>query len=497
MFLNLHRSFSWPLAACLAGVLSACGGGGGAAVETREQRLSWTATPAAMDLNGSTSISAQATSGLPVNYSVDTPQVCRVDALTGQITALALGTCEVKASQSGNSRFAPADPVRLRISVTVNPNQTLVFGAAPTLVLGGVATVQATASSALPVSYASATPGVCSVDSGSGLVTALSLGTCSITAQQAGNATYLPAPQAQQDLAVALPSGMGVPQAPTGVSATFGSSASSVIITATGVDAGGSPIVQYSAVSEPAGLSAQSATLPVTVNCGGSCAGRFWRLRATNALGDGADSAATAVVARYAVLLRFFEPDTQPNDTLFTGTFQYNASTRTVSQLQGQLTESMTGSSSGVAPYYDMIQVTLSHQLSSVSDGQQLLVTTFRNPSTATFTTLGGGDGWSPEWGVQVGGLYHGYPTGNTGIANPGNAYARITVNTDDPTAPPSAAQLARTAYADCVPTAAGGMANGGGMMGATCMTGTSLEAHGAVGTMSGTPASQSITRLP
>ena len=41
-------------------------------------------------------------------------------------------------------------------------------------------------------------------------------------------------------------------------------------------------------------------------------------------------------------------------------------------------------------------------------------------------------------------------------------------------------------AYADCAP---------GGMMGAVCMTGTTVAGYGAVGTMSGYPVTQTITR--
>jgi hypothetical protein len=66
---------------------------------------------------------------------------------------------------------------------------------------------------------------------------------------------------------------------------------------------------------------------------------------------------------------------------------------------------------------------------------------------------------------------------------NPGNAYARIFVNTTDPTAPLTAPQIAALAYADCAP---------GGMMGPMCMTGV---AGG--GTMSGVPLSQEIVAAP
>ena len=47
-------------------------------------------------------------------------------------------------------------------AIKANP-QTILFAAAPTLALGGTATVAATASSGLAVSYGSTTPTVCRV----------------------------------------------------------------------------------------------------------------------------------------------------------------------------------------------------------------------------------------------------------------------------------------------------------------------------------------------
>ena len=54
-----------------------------------------------------------------------------------------------------------------------------------------------------------------------------------------------------------------------------------------------------------------------------------------------------------------------------------------------------------------------------------------------------------------------------------------------DPTTALTSAQIDKLAYADCA---------AGGMMGAVCMTGTSVAGYGAEGTMSGYPLSQTIT---
>ena len=84
------------------------------------------------------------------------------------------------------------------------PDQLITFAAAPTgAVVGGTGiSVGATATSGLPVTYGSTTPGICVVDSTSGSLTLLAAGTCTIAADQAGNGTWAPAPQVTQSFEV-------------------------------------------------------------------------------------------------------------------------------------------------------------------------------------------------------------------------------------------------------------------------------------------------------
>ncbi len=58
---------------------------------------------------------------------------------------------------------------------------------------------------------------------------------------------------------------------------------------------------------------------------------------------------AEASVITYDVVATFHEPDTQPNDTIFTGSFTFDDVTQTASNLHGLLTESMTGDMGGWA----------------------------------------------------------------------------------------------------------------------------------------------------
>ncbi|MBF4988179.1 PEP-CTERM sorting domain-containing protein [Methylophilus sp. 14] len=199
---------------------------------------------------------------------------------------------------------------------------------------------------------------------------------------------------------------------------------------------------------------------------------------------------AMATVSTYNVTTTWFEPDTQPKNTYFVGSFTYDSATKTITGLAGQLSEAMTGSTNynpgtGVNGADDMTWLSLNHQLVSWYDASLggTFAATFKNTSTNTFWTGLGGNGWSPASGVAAGGIYYGFPSAK---GNPGNAYALIFVP-DNPLTALTQTQINKLAYADCA---------AGGMMGATCMTGTSVSGYGAVGTMSGYPLAQTISAV-
>ena len=74
-------------------------------------------------------VSATASSGLPVSFNSQTTSVCTVSGAT--VTLDALGTCTIQATQAGNTNYAPATPVNQSFQVvqpvTVTP-ATLAFG---------------------------------------------------------------------------------------------------------------------------------------------------------------------------------------------------------------------------------------------------------------------------------------------------------------------------------------------------------------------------------
>jgi hypothetical protein len=99
--------------------------------------------------------------------------------------------------------------------VTTGTPQTINFTSiASQLLSGNSLALSASASSGLPVSFESLTPQVCKV-AGS-VVSFSSLGTCTIVANQAGNATIQPAPLVSQSFSVvaSLPSTTGAGDVP-------------------------------------------------------------------------------------------------------------------------------------------------------------------------------------------------------------------------------------------------------------------------------------------
>jgi hypothetical protein len=472
----MHRSANphpLLLAALAAGALSACNEG--PRIEARPQVITFAPAPSPAVNQPTATVSATASSGLPVRYTSRTAFLCSVDPESGVVTATVAGTCTIAAGQAGDATFAAAFPATQDVAFRFQG--VITFDPAPSLRVHDLGTVRAVESTGLSIGYGSATPGTCSVDRTTGLVVALAASDCTIVAS-AGDL------QSSQTFAIAAPLIPTVPGAPSGVTAAAGSAPATVRVQFGGVQAGGSPVTGYVVSSSPPGVTASSATAPIIAACPASCTGYRFSVAATNALGPGPASGAADMVTGYHVVAVFREPDTQPNDSVFVGTYTFNASTGVVSGLRGRLSESMTGGSTPF-PNDTMTWLDLGQQLSALPvtlDGADgWLVTTFRLGVTDTLSSdpkFGGTDGWEPGTGSA---LHWGFPG-----PNPGNAYVRIFVDAAEPATAPTPGQLAKLAYADCAP---------GGMMGEMCMTGTSVAGYGKIGSMGGYPLSQVTTR--
>ncbi len=147
---------------------------------------------------GSVPLSASATSFLIVTFSSSTPLVCTVSGTT--LNLLAVGNCTVQANQAGNANFLAAAPVTQQFAISQG-SQTISFGTLQNVTFGVAPIVlSATATSGLPVAFATSTPSVCSV-TGSTLTIAAG-GICSVQASQNGNANFAAAVPVTQSFTV-------------------------------------------------------------------------------------------------------------------------------------------------------------------------------------------------------------------------------------------------------------------------------------------------------
>jgi hypothetical protein len=135
---------------------------------------------------GPITVSATASSGLAVSFSSATTGVCTVSGTT--VSFVAVGTCTIDADQAGNGNWSAGATVAQSFTISKG-TQTITFGtlAAKTFDRGPI-TLGANASSGLAVTYTSTTTAVCTV-SGS-TVTFVTVGTCTIKADQAGNGNW-------------------------------------------------------------------------------------------------------------------------------------------------------------------------------------------------------------------------------------------------------------------------------------------------------------------
>jgi hypothetical protein len=160
-------------------------------------------TPATQTVGTPLTLSATASSGLPVSFASQTTSVCTVSssASTFITTFATTGMCTIQASQPGNTTFAAATPVSRSFTVNAEP-QTITFNAPGAQTVGTPLTLSATASSGLSVSFASETTSVCTVSGAK--ATFVTAGTCTIQASQAGNGTWAAATPVSRSFTVNL-----------------------------------------------------------------------------------------------------------------------------------------------------------------------------------------------------------------------------------------------------------------------------------------------------
>jgi hypothetical protein len=96
------------------------------AVTLKSQSISFTGAPDSGLVGGSATLSATATSGLPVTLSVDSGSGAGVCSLSGStVTYAAAGTCLIDANQAGNATYAAVPQAQLKIAVRETPDDHL------------------------------------------------------------------------------------------------------------------------------------------------------------------------------------------------------------------------------------------------------------------------------------------------------------------------------------------------------------------------------------
>lgn len=152
--------------------------------------------------------------------------------------------------------------------VLVNGQQTqnITFTDPGDQIFGTTPTLTATASSSLPVAFSATTTAVCTVTSG-GMLTFVNTGSCTVDANQSGNASYLPASQVSQTFMV----NAAAPGAPTISNVTAADGQATVTFTAPASD-GGTPITGYTVTATPVAvpsapgvITQQGTTSPIVV----------------------------------------------------------------------------------------------------------------------------------------------------------------------------------------------------------------------------------------
>ncbi len=163
------------------------------------QTITFGALPAKLMSDLTTTVSATASSGLAVVFTSGTTNICTVSGNT--VSLVAPGTCYINASQAGNTYYSAATLITQTFTIGKGV-QTITFVAPDAQTYGAAPfTPGATASSGLAVAFTSTTTAVCTVSGAT--VTLAAAGTCTIAANQAGNANYNVAPQVTQSFTVA------------------------------------------------------------------------------------------------------------------------------------------------------------------------------------------------------------------------------------------------------------------------------------------------------
>jgi hypothetical protein len=158
-------------------------------VNKAAQTITFNALPNVTTAAAPFALTASTTSGLPITYTSSDNTVANISGST--LTVGIAGTASITASQAGDTDYLPATSViqtqtvtsaaLLPQSITFLLASPIQYGIAPITLLG-------TATSGLPITYTSSDNTIASISGNT--LSILNVGTVTITATQAGDATY-------------------------------------------------------------------------------------------------------------------------------------------------------------------------------------------------------------------------------------------------------------------------------------------------------------------
>ncbi len=159
------------------------------------QTISFDTLPDRVYGTGAFTVSATATSGLPISFTASGK--CTVAGSTVTITGA--GTCTITANQAGDGVWAAAPAVQQAFSIAKG-DQSITFGTlSDKMPADPPFAVSASTNSGLPVAFTAT--GQCSILGST--VTILAVGSCTIRANQSGNADWNAAPEVARTFTIA------------------------------------------------------------------------------------------------------------------------------------------------------------------------------------------------------------------------------------------------------------------------------------------------------
>jgi len=190
------------------------------------------AQPTDMSLTSDTktlTATSSATGSYPVSYTSLTTNTCTIES--GAIRVVAAGICSVRATQAGDGIYSPANGVIRSIGITNNKlSQSITFtqpAAMNTRSSSQALTATSSAGNSYPVTLISNSTDICTISNRA--IVVVKSGTCSITASQSGDGTYLAASSVtrlivisklDQTITFNQPNAMTVTSGDQGISAT-------------------------------------------------------------------------------------------------------------------------------------------------------------------------------------------------------------------------------------------------------------------------------------